>query len=652
MKDKKNKLNFAFGGTAMNIDSPSEALAKAQRVSQDAYMGAMFDPLVMGLNAIGGMAASKGLGMITQGIEQGGGLGEIFGNIKESLGGRPNIDGSSSGTTAERISHAMGGTAKAAINAEGGEVLETPQGQITELQGPSHEGGGMDMDVPSGTEIFSKRLKGEDGKTMAKRKIERENNISKMQKLLDKDPNNPVLKKTMQRIMSNNERLDNKDVAQMDEMRNLVNSVKQSFAFGGTVSPGLPLVNYDEEIDPITGLPYPPGFSPTELENSKYQQPNQSIGTKGSIEEVVLSPTIKPFKNNSAGIILPDNVYSGEISNSNPHLPYGTTYKDPITPTTNEGLGITLGDGIGMAANLFGPIAQMQNARANRNATPTEVNQYKNFGEDSLNKIQQQYGYIDQLKNSKLADAELSRQGTMNRNNSSARGINTQRALNLASDAQHNEGKNAIYDAFAAQTMGIIGQEATQMSQNDQMRMRGEESRAEKELQNTDNYFNNRSRNLSDMFAGIGQTGKALNDTKERKVTAEALKGINPNYSINPMTGKWEYTKTAVSSGDDRSTAAVVKREGTPVEVMKQQVATTTAGHSIVTIGKGSTFSSKFKPDLNFAPSLEKAVVKLGLTSLDLDNKEDIKKLQTALKSKVTGVMGDITYNAIKNLIK
>jgi len=164
MKDKKNKLNFAFGGTAMNIDSPSEALAKAQRVSQDAYMGAMFDPLVMGLNAIGGMAASKGLSMITQGIEQGGGLGEIFGNIKESLGGRPNIDGSSSGTTAERISHAMGGTAKAAINAEGGEVLETPQGQITELQGPSHEGGGMDMDVPSGTEIFSKRLKGEDGK--------------------------------------------------------------------------------------------------------------------------------------------------------------------------------------------------------------------------------------------------------------------------------------------------------------------------------------------------------------------------------------------------------------------------------------------------------------------------------------------------------
>ena len=305
-----------------------------------------------------------------------------------------------------------------------------------------------------------------------------------------------------------------------------------------------------------------------------------------------------------------------------------------------------------MAANLFGPIAQMKNARDNRNATPTEVNHYKNFGEESLKKLQGQYAFIDQLRDSKLNDAELSRQGTMNRNNGSARGINTQRALNLASDAQHNQGKNDIYDTFAAQTMGIIGQEAAQLGQNDQMRMRGEESRAEKELQNTDNYFNNRGRNISDMFAGFGQTGKALNQTKERQTTGEIMKGINPNYNFNTVTGKWEYTKTANATVEERAAEAVVKREGTPIEVMKQQVATTEAGHSIVTIGKGSTFSSKFKPDENFAPSLEKAVVKLGLGSLDLDKKEDVKKLQIALKSKVTGVMGDITYNAIKNLIK
>ena len=154
------------------------------------------------------------------------------------------------------------------------------------------------------------------------------------------------------------------------------------------------------------------------------------------------------------------------------------------------------------------------------------------------------------------------------------------------------------------------------------------------------------------MFAGFGQTGKALNETKERQTIGEIMKGINPNYNFNTVTGKWEYTKTANATVEERAAAAEVKREGTPIEVMKQQVATTEAGHSIVNIGKGSTFSSKFKPDENFAPSLEKVVVKLGLNSLDLDKKEDVKKLQTALKIKADGIIGSGTYKAIQNLIK
>ena len=453
MKDKKNKLNFAFGGTAMNIDSPSEALAKAQRISQDAAMGSMFDPLVMGLNAVGGMAISKGTSLLSQGVDEAGGLKGIFKNIKDSF--------------------ALGGTAGASINAEGGEVIETPDGQMAELQGPSHEGGGMDMNVPQGTDIFSKRLKGEDGKTMAKRKIEREKNISRMQKLLDKDPNNPVLKKTMQRIMANNEKLDTKDVGQMNQMQELVNNVSKSFAFGGTV---------DEEIDPITGkpYPYPVGFKPPLFKERA-----------GDIEEIIMTkkkPTINGIPPAYNGAPPPAYINGIPPAYSGPPPPAYKAPQEKQAPP--QGLGLTLGDTLGMAANLFGPIAQMKNARDNRNATPTEVNHYKNFGEESLKKIQGQYAFIDQLRDSKLNDAELSRQGTMNRNNSSARGINTQRALNLASDSQHNQGKNDIYDAFAAQTMGIIGQEAGQMSQNDQARMRGEESRAEKELQNTDNYFN------------------------------------------------------------------------------------------------------------------------------------------------------------------
>ena len=79
-----------------------------------------------------------------------------------------------------------------------------------------------------------------------------------------------------------------------------------------------------------------------------------------------------------------------------------------------------------------------------------------------------------------LQDAERNRQGTIARNNNSARSINTQRALNLATDSSMNKLKAGIYNQYAQQAMGITAQEAVQMDQNDQMRMTGEEKRAEK----------------------------------------------------------------------------------------------------------------------------------------------------------------------------
>ena len=70
-------------------------------------------------------------------------------------------------------------SAEGEIEAEGGEVIQTPQGDTATLQGPSHEEGGIPMstqgdpnavNIPPGTQIFSDRVKGADGKTMAKRK--------------------------------------------------------------------------------------------------------------------------------------------------------------------------------------------------------------------------------------------------------------------------------------------------------------------------------------------------------------------------------------------------------------------------------------------------------------------------------------------------
>jgi hypothetical protein len=93
------------------------------------------------------------------------------------------------------------------------------------------------------------------------------------------------------------------------------------------------------------------------------------------------------------------------------------------------------------------------------------------------------------------------------------------------------------------------------------MRMTGEEKRAERELQNTDNFFSNMAKNISDKYRGIGETGKALNETKQRKATNEILKDMNPNYEYDPYTGKL-ITKKTETLETEKAKDADIKRQG------------------------------------------------------------------------------------------
>ena len=404
--------------------------------------------------------------------------------------------------------HAAGGVVNNKnINAEGGEVIETPGGQPQELQGPSHSQGGIDMQVPSGTEIYSDRLLGADGKTMADRKKLREKQISKIEKLLQKNPNDPALKKTLEKIKQNNDFLDKQDLSQMQFVKDLVDHTNK-FAFGGITGPGDDEDEYGDLIN-------------------KYPVYTKGINKQFNIWD---DDELKPLENKSMDVILPDTSFSttpemdARIRNSSvPQLGTTTNTQQKGFSLDNYLGGMTTGDIIGMGANLFGPMAQMKNTVANRNATPLEQNAFKNYGDEALKKIQSQYGLLDDVRDNQLQDAERNRQGTIARNNNSARGINTQRALNLATDSSMNELKANIYNQYASNAMGITKEEAAQMNQNDQMRMTGEDRRAERELQNTDNFFSNMAKNISDKYRGIGETGKSLNKIKERNVTQKNI---------------------------------------------------------------------------------------------------------------------------------
>ena len=586
MKNKKtNKKDlkdpFAFGGVAMNVATPSEELAKAQRVSQQAHFGAMLDPTVAGLRGVGNMLISTGMSMASKGMSQSEDMSGIGGFLQDNMGTINSLVGA--GQSASYY-HAAGGVVNNKnINAEGGEVIETPGGQPQELQGPSHSQGGIDMQVPSGTEIYSDRLVGADGKTMADRKKLREKQISKIEKLLQKNPNDSALKKTLEKTQQNNDFLDKQDLSQMQFVKDLVDSVQNSnigstpkYAGGGIVPPwydnfknyyrtkegdydfkkvpsinnsGLSLLdNADTAIENILG-----DYNNLKEYQSSYNKRRGQEGTKftplkedgifgkntldallyedamnvmNSFDSTVPTPIrSRPLYGillNTSSSITPE--MDARIKNSSAPQLNTTANTQQKGFSLDKYLGeTTLGDMLGMGANLFGANAQMKNTLANRNATPLEQNAFKNFGDQALKKIQSQYGLLDDIRDNQLQDAERNRQGTIARNNNSARGINTQRALNLATDSSMNELKANIYNQYASNVMGVTKEEAAQMAQNDQMRMTGEDRRAERELQNTDNFFSNMAKNISDKYRGIGETGKSLNKIKEREVTQKNI---------------------------------------------------------------------------------------------------------------------------------
>ena len=484
---KKTKQKFAYGGTAMNIDSPSASLLEHKKISEDARIGSQYDSTVQGLNMLGNTLSSIGMGMIGGGLSKAtgdlGGLGDFF---KKNFG---TISQIVTGVNTVGSTMSTGGTTGNKVEAEGEEVVETPNGQVQELNGPSHENGGIDMLVPPGTDFFSARLIGDDGKTMAERKKNREASESKIQKLIDKEPMNSTLKKTLDKTRKNNKLINQQDLDKMNFVQEFMGSV-QKFAAGGTSG--------DKEIDEINMI------NPKAI---KWKPANMD-----------------PIFNTSPTVI-PQVTMPGYIPNVAPQTEETFSLKDYALPTA--------GDALGIIGNLGAGLGMMRNTIKARQAGVPEVNHYQDFGKEALGKIREQIPYINQVRDEQLGDLELSRNASFRRNNNSARGVNTQRAMNLATDAQINAAQDDIYNQFAAQTMGIMGQEANQLNTMDEATSRGEMIRADNEVKNSDNFYSNLARDIASKGAGIAMTGKTLNQMKERESTLAIMKQMYNDFYVD-----------------------------------------------------------------------------------------------------------------------
>lgn len=507
------------------------------------------------------------------------------------------------------------------IEAEHGEIVQEPTGEMYELDGATHEEGGIPLEVPSGTEIFSDRLIGADGNTMAQRKKNRENRLAKIQKELNKFPDDASLKKTLRRVQKQNafeEQLDMQLMQQAQQAKMLAQQEAQlaqqqqaqaqggemgqegspeemglmqgleqgfdpsmmqgggempvegevpqdvsqegmyeevpqeEFAVGGRVSrpgniPGLPtylLKDLPGMIEQASGNT--PLVNTGNPDDVVYTAEDEAKGEK-TIPEVVITKKNKKFtpvyvgksqlsltgQNNLMNSINANSLATGPKENITPVAPLpgsqNTNYNSTNTSGNSEFnfehpfKGMTLGDAIGMYANHKAPQELMKNTIDQYRYTPEEINHFKNYGREALKTLRGQAGLIDTQHDLASQNLQLSRNAMNNLNNNSARGINTLRALNMASNAQTDAQQRELDMARASQMLSLGSQIAQQQNAIDQMVMKGDEGRANRNLQNQDNYFTNMAKNISTKYQSLAKNAEALNEIKKRNAQEKLI---------------------------------------------------------------------------------------------------------------------------------
>jgi hypothetical protein len=152
----------------------------------------------------------------------------IAGNLLQqgvSAYGQANLKKASTEGTEGTEKAAMGmNNVQKDVEVEGGEMYETPQGQVGEFQGPTHEEGGIPLeigeDVQEGTKVYSDRLK-VGKKTLAERKATRERQVANLEKIASNSLADAAVKNAAKRKMMAIEKEEAADLAFQEQVNNM-----------------------------------------------------------------------------------------------------------------------------------------------------------------------------------------------------------------------------------------------------------------------------------------------------------------------------------------------------------------------------------------------------------------------------------------------
>jgi hypothetical protein len=558
MAKKVIRKKYALGSPVP--EDPSIALTRNQIAQAKAAQTAANDPTAKGLNMFGNLAMSVGQQMMQKGISEGGGADGkgIAGFLNKNQGSMNTMFGAMQGIGAG-ASFALGGVAKTKrtkfatggvpINAEGGEIIETPGGEPMELDGASHAEGGINMEVPGGTEIYSQQLKGPDGRTMAARKKSREGKEAKLGKTLQVAPTDKLLRNAYKRTKQANAVVDAQDMNKM-KIAQMITQMGEAYAMGGTVQ------KYADGGIAEPGDPKKPSWMQG---NTGFYVMNPNAYKFGEVPPVTIASENTPLP--SSPMDSPQ-----ALQNDFTNMKANASDNTETPGILNNILGnVTAGDALGLYGQYKASTDPLKNTRAQRASDTPNINAFKDYGKRGLNELDKTKGYLEGQRASALGNLNLDRVAASSRNRAGARGINTLRSLDIATDVQAQKAKESVNNQFNSMMAGIFDKSAGMMNQQDQMVMQGEQGRDAADRADKDAYYSAMAKDIATKNTGMQYMGKNVNEMKTRKVTGELLNKLSENFDVNAMTG--EVSKNGVTVGKvgdfelEPGTGKVVKKK-------------------------------------------------------------------------------------------
>lgn len=405
--------------------------------------------------------------------------------------------------TEDTEEYAMGGTVP--IEVEDKEVIQPPNERAFQVKGKTHAEGGINIQVPPSTKVFSNRLK-INGRTMQERKIKRDKTFEKLNRKLEKNPFNDLLKGTIERLSETNATEEANDMKIQDLATKIHKTANpEKYATGGTVP-----TSYSDYLSYNRDYNNPKGNSVLFGDFNNYNGNQALLDSEFDTPDTTV-PAIRTL----------DRKFNPVISN--------TTSNIQVPKETDQGDSFTTGDYIGLAGTIFNGVAPLLNSRnAARNTQPVR-NRFLGFGKRAIDANQTAQDLIAGEQEDALSDLQTSTNSAIERNRNNSGSIGILRALNTITEMNRNRAASQIKSNTSKQLMALLDREGALTSQQDYYQDQGAVVADNANQQNIDNIYSNKASDLVNFGNSIVGIGRSVNQVGENQDTMDLLGLLSEN---------------------------------------------------------------------------------------------------------------------------